>query len=111
MSSVTVTVTDPAELARETLDAWDLKHWGRKPIADTSFQYLSREDLIVSVAAALRTYGDARASEARETALEEAAKTVERGKPLGIGQTATRVSLQQSAYAIRALAKKPEERG
>lgn len=32
--------------AREILDAWDLKHWGRKPIADNSFQYRSREDLI-----------------------------------------------------------------
>jgi hypothetical protein len=32
--------------AREIVDSWDVKHWGRKPIADSSFQYKTREDLI-----------------------------------------------------------------
>lgn len=38
---------------REILDAWDLKHFGRTPVADSSKQYQSREDLVAMIDEAL----------------------------------------------------------
>lgn len=59
----------PNEIASKLLDDWDIKHFGRCPIANGSFQYNTRVDLVSMIAQALR--------EAEARGMEKAAQIAE----------------------------------
>lgn len=48
----------PNEIASKLLDDWDMKHFGRAPIANGSFQYNTRVDLVSMITQALREAED-----------------------------------------------------